>query len=103
MLQLQGSQDGVTPDDGDVVKSVTLSVSGVSKLILGPQILKVALYDGEDFATNTKIAGPIEIVSSGSDSPSSAKQITFTAAELGASATYGVFKDAWISIWAENP
>jgi hypothetical protein len=101
MINMQGSQEGTAPDDSDEVKSVTINVSGVAKLILGPQVLKIAIYDDEN--QTALLAGPLEIYSVGSDSPSGAQQVVFTGAELGANNTYGFFKDAWIAIYAESP
>ena len=101
MINMQGSQEGTPPADSDEVKSVTINVSGVAKLILGPQVLKIAVYDDEN--QTSLLAGPLEIYSAGSDSPSGAQQVVFTGAELGANNTYGFFKDAWIAIYAESP
>lgn len=102
-VKLAGTPEGAAVDDSEQIRQLIVNIGGVKKLVLGPQVLKVAIYTNSSGTLGDLIAGPIEIAAEGNDLDLATRQVIFDDTTMALSPTYGVIKDSWCAFWVESP
>lgn len=102
-VRLSGNPEGASVAGDEPIRQLVINVGGVRKLVLGPQILKIAVYGNDNGVLGDLIAGPITMASSGSDQDLATRQIVFDDTDMVTTPTFAALQNSWIAFWVESP
>ena len=98
-VPLIGPKEGKVPDNADMVNTMSITLGGARKMVLGPQVLKVQIVDKDKKSlTGAKTVQNTQSGGNGSDYLNADRTLIFT--NIG---TFQDVKDAYIRLWVETP
>lgn len=96
-IPLVGMTEGNVPNTADKVSTVSITLGGTRKMVLGPQVLKVVLVDKDKTAISPEKVIPGE----GSDTLND--DLTVVWPKTSIDCDYGTIKEAKVKIWVHTP